>query len=447
VTAGTDVLGLGETWPRPGWAVLDAARDQAFTGIVEFQTSPTVRVCVDRGRVYLAERVTDPPIGARLVDAGVLTAADLERGTIRVGDVDHLGRLFERVPSIDRFRVLVVVEMMTDEATSWVAAQDVRGAVVRPYDHHVSGIHHWDRERDRTVVLLEGTSPQLPPPLPGSAVLTADLVADVVERPVGDVDALTDDVRIEWADAAWLGSSTAAVGGAGSVTVTAPVVGTSPFDPPVPPLLPEGQIDPDSAAVAFAAAEDVVDGFEVIWPTGEVQRELTVPLDPAGAATSVAPPPPPSLTWNLRMPGPSPEAVGAEADLVDELAEEVAQAVRRAIAAITAGEADVDLDEVLGFDVTPPAAADDGPLIVRASTLTPAETEAAQRLASGDPAAPTSPETSPETRPVPPAPRTQAVVGEPSITPPAPPPASPDPSAGGERAGALRRLIGSLRRR
>ena len=373
-----DVLGLGPTWPRPGWAVLDAAREQAFTGIVEFQTTPILRVCFDRGRTYLAERVTDPPLGARLVDAGALTATELERGTIRVGGVEHLGRLFERSPSVDRHTVLVLLELMSDEATTWVASQTVRGAVVLPYEMHASGVHRWERDRDRTVVVLEGTPAALPPPVAGTAVLMAP-------DAVGDVEELTDEVRIEWAEESWMGSEragrTAAVGG----SLLAPVV-EAPVEAPAERSTPGLAVDPsdaDSAAVAFAAVDDVVDGFEVIWPTGEVQRELTATLDPVAAARVDAPPPPPQgLTWNLRMPAPA-LALGDEsdADLVDELAEEVAQAVRRAIAAITAGEPAAV--QVPAPPPAPPVA--EGPIIVRSSTLTPAETEAAPFVRSGNP--------------------------------------------------------------
>jgi hypothetical protein len=444
--------------------------------------------------VYLAERVTDPPLGARLVDAGALSAAELEHGTIRIGELDHLGRLFERSPSVDRHRVLVLVEMMSDEATTWVAGQQVRGAVVLPYEMHPSGVHHWDRERDRTVVLLEGTGAALPPPVPGTAVLTAEVV-------IGDVDQLADDVRIEWADAAWLGTAEPVARASGDtgtqVALAPPVVTTGPGFPAgpdeVPPLtgadLPgdvsddihddardQSQLavgltpvrDADSAVVALVAADDVVDDFEVIWPTGEVEREFPPPLDVRG---DVAVPTSGPLTWDLRMPTPSLDLTTAgDADLVDELAEEVAQAVRRAIAAIAAGHqvhdgADAAAEGVevtgsvagphrhgtadpatdtaaeAGGDVGGDQGADPGgPIIVRSSTLTEAEAEAARRMSQAGLDAGSADTPRPSGGPADPD-RGSPWLPDPLFT------TQPRPAPTPERTGALRRLIASLRRR
>ena len=57
---------------------------------------------LDNGVPYYAERASDPTLGRRLLDAGLLDAKQLERGTVRVGNVEHLGRLFDREPSVDR---------------------------------------------------------------------------------------------------------------------------------------------------------------------------------------------------------------------------------------------------------------------------------------------------------------------------------------------------------
>ena len=78
-------------------------------------------VYADRGRIYLAERSSDPSLGARLVDAGALNATQLEHGAMRIGDAEHLGRLFERVPSVDRQKVIVTAELMTEECIGWLA--------------------------------------------------------------------------------------------------------------------------------------------------------------------------------------------------------------------------------------------------------------------------------------------------------------------------------------
>ena len=109
-----DLFGLAGTFPRPGWVVLDAARDHRFTGELVFDVEPEVCVYLDRGKIYLAERSTDPSLGARLVDAGALNAVQLEHGSMRIGDTEHLGRLFERVPSVDRQTTLLMTELMNE---------------------------------------------------------------------------------------------------------------------------------------------------------------------------------------------------------------------------------------------------------------------------------------------------------------------------------------------
>ena len=138
-----DILGLGGTLPGPGWAVLDAARDQRFTGELVAVSDVTVRVYFDRGRIYVAERATDPPLGIRLVEAGALNHAQLEYGSLRVGDIEHLGRLFERVPSVNRDGVLVLNELMTEECIRTLAVTQVKSVTATPYQHHPSGMHRW----------------------------------------------------------------------------------------------------------------------------------------------------------------------------------------------------------------------------------------------------------------------------------------------------------------
>jgi hypothetical protein len=417
-----DALGLGATWPRPGWAVLDAAREQCFTGCITFHTSPAVRVHFDRGRMYVAERVSDPPLGARLVDAGALTAVELEHGVIRLGQVEHLGRLFERAPSVDRHRVVVLLELMTDEAARWVAAQVVSGIDVTPYEHHPSGVHRWQVAQAAVAPDARGTG--FPAPVPGTAHL-------LVPEP-GDVDELADEVRIEWADAAWLG-------GSGGDVVERRAVRS----------LPGGDADAttplldDEVAVAFvaAAADEIVDGFEVIWPTGEVQREFPAPVVEREPVVEQVP-----LTWNIRMPLPTVETPlisDPPPDLLDELADEVALAVRRAIASITSnGAAGHERGALDDTDAEPER--HDGPLIVRSSTLSDEEAGAARRLA--EPPLDVAPLAGPSVNgeaawaPEPVA----APLGAPwlDVTPP-----SASRPLVEERTSALRRLISGLRRR
>jgi hypothetical protein len=153
-----DLFGLAGSFPQPGWVVIDAARHHRYTGELEFFSSPPTRVYFDAGRLYFAERISDPSIGARLVDAGVVTAAQIEWGTVHAGGTAHLGRLFDRVPNLDRDAIVITTEVLTEECVRWLATQPVPGVDWAPYRHHPSGMHAW--------CLPESAAPAVPPPLP-----------------------------------------------------------------------------------------------------------------------------------------------------------------------------------------------------------------------------------------------------------------------------------------
>ncbi len=127
-------------------------------------------------------------LGRRLLDAGVIDIAQLERGMVRVGDVEHLGRLFDRDPSVDRDAVVVVAETSTEELISDLANRAIITVRVTAYRHHPSGVHRWF------------VAPLDPAPLSGpiSAVSQLDttVVDDLPGLPFADADELT----IEWDD-------------------------------------------------------------------------------------------------------------------------------------------------------------------------------------------------------------------------------------------------------
>ena len=85
------------------------------------------------------------------MDAGALNATQLEHGAMRIGDAEHLGRLFERVPSVDRQKVLVTAELMTEECVGWLAGQRISDIAVTPYRHHPSGAQRWDQAYRRSI--------------------------------------------------------------------------------------------------------------------------------------------------------------------------------------------------------------------------------------------------------------------------------------------------------
>ncbi len=169
-----DLLGLGGLLPGPGWQVLDAARTHRFTGELVMHGDDEVRVYLDRGLIYTAERATDPSLGARLVEAGALNQAQLDYGTLRVGDIEHLGRLFDRVPSINRDGVLVVNQLMTDECIRSVAGEHIESVEVTPYRHHPSGMHRWEVIREVEATLASGVPAMaLPAPAPDATPVSA----------------------------------------------------------------------------------------------------------------------------------------------------------------------------------------------------------------------------------------------------------------------------------
>ena len=194
-----DVLGVERTFPRPGWVVLDAVRERRFTGEVVFETTPEVRVYADRGRIYLAERSSDPSLGARLVDAGALNATQLEHGAMRIGEAEHLGRLFERVPSVDRQKVIVTAELMTEECIGWLARhahQRHRGDAVPapPFRRSPLG--------PRTAAAFDlAPGDPLPAPAPDAAPVAIS-PPEPLFRSVDDVADVDDMIR--WNEPSWL---------------------------------------------------------------------------------------------------------------------------------------------------------------------------------------------------------------------------------------------------
>ena len=180
---------LSVSGPQPGWMTLDEARERAFTGEIVFEVDPEVFAYLDNGVVYYAERASDASLARRLLDAGVVDRTQLERGTVRVGDVEHLGRLFEREASIDRDAVLVVTETSTEELIAELANHAVTTVRVTAYRHHPSGVHRWFvAQFDAQGVARQiGTTGEIDR-IVGLELSSLDLVADVHD----------DELIIEW---------------------------------------------------------------------------------------------------------------------------------------------------------------------------------------------------------------------------------------------------------
>jgi hypothetical protein len=173
---------------QPVWLTLNDARERAFTGEIVFETNPEVFAYLDHGIVYYAESATDASLGSRLLDAGVIDKAQLDRGTVRVGDIEHLGRLFDRDPSIDRDAVVVMAEATTEQLIADLANHVTATARVTAYRHHPSGVHRW------FVAPLDPVAIQRPV----SAV--AQLDSTVTDQLPGLSFSDTDGLTIEWDD-------------------------------------------------------------------------------------------------------------------------------------------------------------------------------------------------------------------------------------------------------
>ncbi|HSM66480.1 MAG TPA: hypothetical protein VK860_09270 [Ilumatobacteraceae bacterium] len=173
---------LSVSGPQPVWMTLDEARERSFTGEIVFEVDPEVFAYLDNGDVYYAERRTDSSLGRRLLEAGVVDTSQLERGTVRVGDVEHLGRLFDRDPSVDRDAVLVVTETSTDDLIAELANQAVTTVRVTAYRHHPSGVHRW------FVTRLDASSRTAAQP-----PFHAPMIEELSSSPIAD-----DELLIEW---------------------------------------------------------------------------------------------------------------------------------------------------------------------------------------------------------------------------------------------------------
>jgi hypothetical protein len=186
IDAGLSLPVLATAGAQPGWVVLNRAREQRFTGQIVFHKQPEVAVYFDYGIAYHAVSAGDRTLSEQLVAAGVVVPAQIERGTVRVGNVEHLGRLFDRDNSIDRDSVMVALELATDDAIAAIANRPATNFSVTAYRHHASGVHRW--------LVYAGPSVQFAP-----AAAVAQVVNPVATGfpDIADLQPV-DDVSIEW---------------------------------------------------------------------------------------------------------------------------------------------------------------------------------------------------------------------------------------------------------
>ena len=165
------LLQLEAPGARPVWAVLDAAGTRHFTGEITLHCVPTVRAWFNGGELYFAERDGDPGLAERLLAMGVLSADDLAAGSVQLGAVTHLGRLFDRVPHLDRDHVELALEILTGEVVGEIADHVVEDITIASYRHHPSGVVKWQKRPTVVITQVAGdVDPSAAAPAPAGAV-------------------------------------------------------------------------------------------------------------------------------------------------------------------------------------------------------------------------------------------------------------------------------------
>lgn len=129
---------------RAAWEVIEEARGAKITGELAITTvSSKTLVYLESGSVYFAHAEGEETLANRLVEAGAITAEQLRRGAVRLNGVEHLGRLFERDATVERDAVELALELMTEQALTAVASQEVLSSQTTMYRQHSSGVVRW----------------------------------------------------------------------------------------------------------------------------------------------------------------------------------------------------------------------------------------------------------------------------------------------------------------
>ena len=138
--------------------MIEAARRQVLTGELVLATTPATHVYLRDGQIYFAERSTDGGLGVRLLVEGVITRQQMGKGALLVSGVEHLGRMFQRDTTIDRQSVELCVELMTDDVLTAIASDVVEHYVMTMYKRHASGIDRWLPNRVEVIThIVEGS--------------------------------------------------------------------------------------------------------------------------------------------------------------------------------------------------------------------------------------------------------------------------------------------------
>lgn len=266
--------------PRPAWQVIEAARRQYLTGELTLPTKPATRIYLRDGMAYFAERSSDGTLPIRLMLEGVITREQMQRGTVIVNGVEHVGRMFDADPTIDRASVELCAELFTDDVMVEVANALVNGYELALYRRHPSGIDRW-YPHSVPVMARQSESQAVGPVTTHGPEAASAAKAAVKTKPKPEVQAEPK-------------NKLTAPPITQAVPVTMPVTSTVPPPPPITQAVP---VTPPVTALAAVATMPA--------PTGQI------PVTP-------------------------PTASLAEVD-ASAIADEVAEAIKRAFAGVGAG--------------------------------------------------------------------------------------------------------------
>jgi hypothetical protein len=342
--------------PRPAWQVIEAARRRYLTGELTLPTTPPTRVFLRDGMVYFAERTSDGALPIRLMVEGVITREQMQRGTVIVNGIEHVGRLFEADPAIDRASVELCVELFTDDVMIAVANTTVNSYELALYRRHPSGIDRWYPHtvpvtgRPSETSANETSTTREPAETPTSAAPKA------VAKPRPKAEPATPSHAPARAAEAPAPAETTAEPVPAEVKAEA-----APAEVKAEPVPAEVKAEAAPAEVkAEAAPAEVKAEAAPAEPKAEPKNKLNappitqaVPVTAAAASTTVPPPPPitqvvptiSSITTQLpvvsAMPAPTAQIpvtspANGEVDAA-VIADEVAEAIKRAFAGMGAG--------------------------------------------------------------------------------------------------------------
>ena len=282
------------------WEVLEGLRQLAFSGEVRLDTEPPVQLFLTRGHVYIAENNEQSELHDRLLADGSLHRSQLVRGSLTVGGRLHLGRLFDRDPSIDRDLVELSVDCANNDVLGSVAEQIVRSIDARPLRHHPAGVHLWSEQSPASGRLTIGNATMHLGSMPSTSVPQFESTTELamtLSRIIDVDDDVSDSNNVNESD--------------GAVTTAVLATDTSPANAPpadAPPahalavevVAPEAPADDplavDSLAVGFSAVDEPALSTpaaaslgwdppnatpEPVWPATDDPKPLASPLDAA----------------------------------------------------------------------------------------------------------------------------------------------------------------------